>query len=85
MENFTRQFTLAAAIALVSLLEAISIAKALGEKHGDRIDPSIEIQGEVFYVAPKQSEKTLCQLTISHFVAESAAWVRLSWKMTSFS
>lgn len=46
MENFLRQLTLAAAITLVSLLEAISIAKALGEKHGDRIDPSIEIQGE---------------------------------------
>lgn len=35
----------AAVTVFVSILEAISIAKALGEKHGYQIDPETELRG----------------------------------------
>jgi hypothetical protein len=35
----------AASICFVGLLEAMSIAKALAEKHGDRVDAAIELRG----------------------------------------
>lgn len=35
----------------VSILEAISIAKALAEKHGYSIDPEVELRGEFASIA----------------------------------
>lgn len=45
MESPLRLAGSAGAICLVGLLEAISIAKALAEKYGDRVDAATELRG----------------------------------------
>lgn len=54
----------AAVIVPVSLLEAVSIAKALGERVGDRVDPDVEIFGASLNASqPHNHSANICAST----------------------